>query len=196
MDHGGKRVRALFLYAIGKAVILDDLSATDNDFRRGYPSTHKVYNESDAILIGYGLLATAFHIVSTAQRIDLFDRFKPLEPLSFSSGPSAFVYRQWLDLHQNYHSFEEHSQQHYRKTGAPFYFSLIAPTIITNKPNQINFLKRKKTIITFLEEEKEIDPIDSLYKKTIQSLQRIFEKYRFFPSVILIELVQKRNTLC
>jgi geranylgeranyl pyrophosphate synthase len=46
------------------------------------------------------------------------------------------VYGQWLDLYQNLTSFEELCHLHHKKTGALFAFSLMAPAIIANKPNQ------------------------------------------------------------
>ncbi|WP_203455256.1 polyprenyl synthetase family protein [Legionella sp. MW5194] len=76
--NGGKRIRAAFVYSIGKLfhaeetlldglaaviemihaflLIHDDLPALDNDnLRRGKPTCHKVYGEAVAILTGDAL---------------------------------------------------------------------------------------------------------------------------------------------
>ncbi|AMV72763.1 polyprenyl synthetase family protein [Desulfuromonas carbonis] len=84
---GGKRVRPLLMIAACEAVggdpelvlpaacamemihtyslIHDDLPAMDDDdFRRGRPTSHKVYGEATAILAGDGLLTEAFILLS------------------------------------------------------------------------------------------------------------------------------------
>ena len=87
---GGKRVRPLLIYAtaslMGKelsqvagvdacavavelfhtySLVHDDLPAIDNDdFRRGKLSNHKHFDEATAILVGDGLQAMAFEILS------------------------------------------------------------------------------------------------------------------------------------
>src|SRR5512141_1243995 len=85
---GGKRVRPILLLAACEAVggdinnalpaacamemihtyslIHDDLPAMDNDdFRRGRPTSHKVYGEATAILAGDALLTEAFILLSS-----------------------------------------------------------------------------------------------------------------------------------
>lgn len=83
---GGKRFRPVLMYAVGEllgvdlkklenfalatelihtySLIHDDLPALDNDdFRRGKPSSHKVFGEANAILAGDGLLNTAYSVL-------------------------------------------------------------------------------------------------------------------------------------
>ena len=83
----GKRLRPLFIYAVGEMVgasppdpdvpaaavelihcyslIHDDLPAMDNaDLRRGKPSCHKKHGEAMAILAGDALQALAFEVLS------------------------------------------------------------------------------------------------------------------------------------
>lgn len=85
--NGGKRIRPLFTLAAHEFVggdyhrvvpfacgiemihtyslIHDDLPAMDNsDFRRGKPSSHKVFGEAIAILAGDALLTLAFHVMT------------------------------------------------------------------------------------------------------------------------------------
>ncbi|MFP5306071.1 MAG: polyprenyl synthetase family protein, partial [Gammaproteobacteria bacterium] len=84
---GGKRLRALLVYAAGETLRLDaraldapacavelihayslvhdDLPAMDDDdLRRGRPTTHKAYDEATAILVGDALQTLAFHVLA------------------------------------------------------------------------------------------------------------------------------------
>lgn len=85
--NGGKRVRSIFVYAVGElfnadkkiltelscviemihafSLVHDDLPALDNDdLRRGLPSCHKAFDEATAILAGDALLTLAFATIS------------------------------------------------------------------------------------------------------------------------------------
>jgi len=90
--NGGKRIRALLVYASAQAIsssdaasridmldsiaaaiemihayslVHDDLPAMDNDDqRRGKPSCHKAYNEATAILVGDALQSLAFELLA------------------------------------------------------------------------------------------------------------------------------------
>ena len=160
---GGKRIRPLMIYAIGKAyhlgpgfmdpiasaveiihtysLIHDDLPAMDDDaFRRGYPSAHKAFNEADAILIGDGLLADAFHVLSAACVINPLRRLKLIEQLALASGASFLVYGQWMDLYQNIDSYETLCNLHHKKTGALFSFCLLAGAIVAGRDNDLPLL--------------------------------------------------------
>src|SRR5262245_66156669 len=84
---GGKRIRPLLVVASGMAVggalsellplacavemihtyslVHDDLPAMDDDdLRRGKPTSHKVFGEAIAILVGDALLTRAFHLLA------------------------------------------------------------------------------------------------------------------------------------
>ncbi|RYD04424.1 hypothetical protein N752_13705 [Desulforamulus aquiferis] len=86
---GGKRLRPVLALAAAEAVggsaerampvacalelihtyslVHDDLPAMDNDdFRRGRPTSHKVYGEAMAILVGDALLTLAFELTAKA----------------------------------------------------------------------------------------------------------------------------------
>lgn len=88
--NGGKRIRPVLVLAACEAVggdqqkilpaacaiefihsfslIHDDLPALDNDdFRRGKPTSHKIFGEAIAILAGDALLALAFETVTKAE---------------------------------------------------------------------------------------------------------------------------------
>ena len=87
---GGKRLRPILAMAAAEAVgaepetvldeacslelihtytlIHDDLPAMDNDdFRRGMPTSHKVFGEAVAILAGDALQTAAFELLAAAQ---------------------------------------------------------------------------------------------------------------------------------
>ena len=89
---GGKRIRPILCLAAAEAcggdmapampvacalelihtysLIHDDLPAMDNDdFRRGKPTSHKVFGEAVAILAGDALLTEAFVLLSRAEKV-------------------------------------------------------------------------------------------------------------------------------
>ena len=80
------------------SLIHDDLPAMDDDdFRRGRPTCHKVYDEATAILAGDALLTLAFellaeHIDSPKLAVDL------IKSLAFAAGPGGMIAGQVLDL--------------------------------------------------------------------------------------------------
>ena len=120
--NGGKRFRALLIYAIGEinatdktnldfiaasieiihaySLTHDDLPDMDNDsLRRGLPSCHIKYGASQAILAGDGLQSLAFEFlvspdlyINDAKKIDL------VSFLSKAIGINGMVYGQSLDM--------------------------------------------------------------------------------------------------
>lgn len=158
---GGKRIRALMTYSIADAfgeniasmdsiaiaielvhtysLIHDDLPAMDDDdFRRGYLSAHRAFNEADAILMGDGLLTDAFHLISTDTHTSVHHRLALVQELSSAAGSTNLVYGQWLDLYQNIESFDQLCELHHKKTGALFSFCLKAGAIIAGKAYEID----------------------------------------------------------
>jgi len=120
--NGGKRFRALLIYAIGEinatnktnldfiaasieiihaySLTHDDLPDMDDDpIRRGLPSCHVKYGASQAILAGDGLQSLAFEFlvspdlyINDAKKIDLINL------LSKAIGINGMVYGQSLDM--------------------------------------------------------------------------------------------------
>jgi len=120
--NGGKRFRALLIYAIGEinatdktnldfiaasieiihaySLTHDDLPDMDDDpIRRGLPSCHVKYGSSQAILAGDGLQSLAFEFlvspdlyINDAKKIDLINL------LSKAIGINGMVYGQSLDM--------------------------------------------------------------------------------------------------
>lgn len=125
IEAGGKRVRpvltSLFAQACGASathpavlacaaavelihtysLVHDDLPCMDNDdFRRGKPTTHKVFGEANALLVGDALLTHAFFLLTTAAEAGLPARsaLRCVEILSRSSGFFGMIGGQWKDL--------------------------------------------------------------------------------------------------
>ena len=145
---GGKRIRPLIVYATYElaspqvklltsstvvdqvamalelihtySLVHDDLPAMDNDdFRRGKPTTHKVYDEATALLVGDALQALSFQMLSELDadpqvKIDL------IKELSFSAGVHGMCGGQAIDLANVglILSLEQLIQMHQLKTGA------------------------------------------------------------------------------
>jgi geranylgeranyl diphosphate synthase type II len=120
---GGKRVRPVLLLSAGKAVggderdllpfacaaefvhtyslIHDDLPAMDDDdFRRGKPTSHKVFGEGTAVLAGDALLTEAFRIMaeSGVASADPGKAVRAIADLARAAGAEGMVGGQQLDL--------------------------------------------------------------------------------------------------
>lgn len=81
------------------SLIHDDLPAMDNDdFRRGKPTNHKVFDEATAILAGDALLTYSFENISNDPFLDDKQKIDLIKMLSHSSGPSGMVGGQILDM--------------------------------------------------------------------------------------------------
>lgn len=82
------------------SLIHDDLPAMDNDdFRRGKPTSHKVFGEGVAILAGDALLTLAFQILSGQSRaLGPIITAKLVDELSRATGSDGVIGGQVLDL--------------------------------------------------------------------------------------------------
>ncbi|MEK7365622.1 MAG: polyprenyl synthetase family protein, partial [Candidatus Deferrimicrobiota bacterium] len=120
---GGKRVRPILLLSAGLAVggeegellpfacaveyihtyslIHDDLPAMDDDdFRRGKPTSHKVFGEGTAILAGDALLTDAFRVMahSPLAQADPGKAVRAIADLALAAGGGGMVGGQQMDL--------------------------------------------------------------------------------------------------
>jgi geranylgeranyl pyrophosphate synthase len=143
--NGGKRVRAMLVYATGEAVnadpvlldtaacavemvhayslVHDDLPAMDDDdLRRGKPSCHIAYDEATAILAGDALLTLAFEILATGATApaDHLRRLNMVQCLARAAGTAGMTGGQVLDLEAvgQELSRDQLAAIHQRKTGA------------------------------------------------------------------------------
>lgn len=118
---GGKRLRPILCLAAAEVVsgkyddaiplacavecihtyslIHDDLPCMDNDdFRRGKPTSHKVYGEGIAVLAGDALLTIAFEIAASCRSWPRYSHADVIKELAYASGSQALVAGQVADL--------------------------------------------------------------------------------------------------
>ena len=149
-SEGGKRLRALLVYAAGDAagappeqldtpavavelihafsLVHDDLPAMDDDdLRRGRPTLHKAFDEATAILAGDALQTLAFELLTRANP-DVADttRLHWLRALTAATGSLGMTGGQAIDLasEQRQLSLPELENLHRLKTGALIVASL------------------------------------------------------------------------
>ncbi|MEW5056394.1 geranyl transferase [Cycloclasticus sp. 46_83_sub15_T18] len=140
--NGGKRIRALLVYACGQlldlpqktldsiacsielihaySLIHDDLPAMDDDdLRRGQASCHKAYDEATAILAGDALLTLAFQVLAEAD-CTAEQRINWIQLISHASGSRGMVGGQAIDLANEGKvvSIADIENMHLHKTGA------------------------------------------------------------------------------
>jgi len=142
---GGKRIRPILCLAAVEALggdivpvmpvacalelihtyslIHDDLPSMDNDdFRRGKPTSHKVFGEAIAILAGDALLTEAFNLLSRSEKVRLpaERRLAVIQVIAQAAGISGMVGGQALDLlaEKTNPDLDALSDIHRRKTGA------------------------------------------------------------------------------
>ena len=155
---GGKRIRPILCLAAVDAVggnlapampvacalemihtyslIHDDLPAMDNDdFRRGKPTSHKVFGEGMAILAGDALLTEAFVLLSRSGKVRLpaERRLNVIQEIAYAAGTFGMVGGQALDILSEQVPSDENKLNdiHRRKTGALIAASLKAGAIIS-----------------------------------------------------------------
>ena len=146
---GGKRLRALLVYAAGEALgvpvekldapacavelihayslVHDDLPAMDDDdLRRGRPTVHKAYDEATGILVGDGLQTEAFTVLADEPSLGTAQRLRMVSILARASGSLGMVGGQAVDIASEGRriSLEELQSLHARKTGALILASL------------------------------------------------------------------------
>jgi geranylgeranyl diphosphate synthase type II len=118
---GGKRIRSALCLAAAAAcggdetaalplacavecihtysLIHDDLPAMDNDdFRRGKPTSHKVFGEGIAILAGDALLTQAFEIAARCKGWSRYSHQKVILDLAHAAGSLQLIAGQVADL--------------------------------------------------------------------------------------------------
>ena len=118
---GGKRLRPILCLAASEAVsgkfenalplacsvecihtyslVHDDLPSMDNDdFRRGKPTSHKVFGEGIAVLAGDALLTIAFEIAAKTKARPRYSTAALILELAHAAGSQALVAGQVADL--------------------------------------------------------------------------------------------------
>ena len=155
LKNGGKRLRPLIIKEIAKSLNLnksqyiksmiaielvhsyslihDDLPCMDDDdYRRGRLSTHKKYDEAQAILAGNSLLTMAFNLLSQDSSPLL------IKLLSELAGHEGLAGGQSLDIDtiEKKLNYKLIDKIHDLKTARLFEFCVAAPFIISNKSKQ------------------------------------------------------------
>ena len=128
---GGGRRDAVLPFAVALelihtySLVHDDLPAMDNDaFRRGKPTTHKIFGEATAILVGDALLTAAFGQIAEAGLASDFPYKKVLVVIrewAAAAGSVGMVGGQYADVAsegKSHLDLEEIYDIHRRKTGA------------------------------------------------------------------------------
>jgi geranylgeranyl diphosphate synthase type II len=81
------------------SLVHDDLPAMDNDdFRRGKPTSHKVYGEGIAILAGDALLTIAFEIAASCRAWPRYSHADVIHEVAVAAGSQRLVAGQVADL--------------------------------------------------------------------------------------------------
>lgn len=120
--NGGKRLRPLLVYAVGKmygadlnaldvaasalelihtfSLVHDDLPAMDNDdLRRGKPTCHIMFDEATAILVGDVLSIAAFQVLSESKFLSATQKVLMIQTLTKAAGAQGMANGQYIDLH-------------------------------------------------------------------------------------------------
>jgi geranylgeranyl pyrophosphate synthase len=93
------RIAAAFELVHAYSLVHDDLPAMDDDdLRRGVPTSHKVYGDAVAVLVGDALQARAFELVATATDVPAEARIAIVQVLAHASGWRGMVGGQYLDI--------------------------------------------------------------------------------------------------
>jgi geranylgeranyl diphosphate synthase type II len=140
---GGKRVRPVVLLAFCDALggdggaalpyaaalelihtyslVHDDLPCMDDDdFRRGKPTSHKVFGEATALLCGDALLTAAFELILRQGERDAVTAVQIGGLFAKSAGPGGMIGGQQLELETEHPDAPALRNIHALKTGALF----------------------------------------------------------------------------
>ncbi|NOQ76584.1 MAG: (2E,6E)-farnesyl diphosphate synthase [Methylococcaceae bacterium] len=140
--NGGKRLRALLVYATGEALgadlslldapasavelihayslVHDDMPIMDDDdLRRGRPTCHKAYDDATALLVGDALQTLAFEVLCDNELLAI-QQSKMVKVLAQRSGVFGMAGGQAIDLESVGHTLtlENLQNMHELKTGA------------------------------------------------------------------------------
>ncbi len=119
------------------SLIHDDLPCMDDDnFRRGQPTLHRVYEEGHAVLTGDFLLTYAFEVIGKSPNLTAEQRLELTQILAIGGGSHGIIGGQVLDLawkNTNFNpTWDELSKMQIKKTSALFSAALEMGAIIAN----------------------------------------------------------------
>lgn len=134
------------------SLIHDDLPCMDNDdFRRGRPSSHKVYGEATALLAGDALLTEAFQVLT---RVDAKpeDKLAVISLVSECAGLRGMVGGQYFDLgsQKDKVGLGDLAQMQINKTGALIYAAMLgAATLCSASEEKKTHIKSYARLLGF-----------------------------------------------
>jgi len=154
---GGKRLRPILALAAGEvagapvrtvlpfacalelvhtySLVHDDLPAMDDDdLRRGRPTSHKVFGEGVAILVGDALLTEAFELMAGARHVAPHNALAAVAEMARAAGEAGMVGGQALDLAAEARAATLAAIRtiHRRKTGALFTAAVRVGALVAN----------------------------------------------------------------
>ena len=134
------------------SLVHDDLPSMDNDdFRRGRPTTHKVYSEATAILVGDALLTDAFLWISRDPCLSDRQKIALITELSKASGSQGMVLGQGLDMDGvktgAIKTLESLNRIHSLKTGALLSATFAMAALCADRPDLSEKMGRAGSII-------------------------------------------------
>ena len=168
--NGGKRIRSLIIKSVGSAfnieknilnqlsvaielihaysLIHDDLPAMDNDdYRRGQPTCHKKFGESQAILAGDALQSLAFEVLSS-DKLNIVSNNKTSIIHFFANaiGAKGMVLGQSQDMifTDQKINIKQLSEMQLLKTGKLFELACVCPVLINSAIDNTNVKKFQK----------------------------------------------------
>lgn len=102
------------------SLVHDDLPCMDNDdMRRGKPTCHKKFGETNALLVGDALLTEAFFLISNNDLLSAEKNVKATAILARAAGAVGMVGGQVMDLDdEKKGGFDRLLKLHSKKTGA------------------------------------------------------------------------------
>ena len=164
--NGGKRFRPILVYLSSElgnsdinsvdilagsielihcySLIHDDLpSMDDDDLRRGYPTTHKKFDEATAILAGDALQPLAFELLASLKTSD-FNKIQIISNLAKACGHQGMVGGQIKDIHsEKIKSTAALDTMHLQKTGKLIQTALETSGILSGlNQSEIKILSR------------------------------------------------------
>ena len=205
------------------SLIHDDLPAMDNDdFRRGRPTTHKVYGEANAILAGDGLLNLAYETMlrSSIKKPDEKKNLAMYE-IAKASGQCGMVGGQVLDIKaENQKITEEELMTIYKgKTAALIRASIVSGAIVGGASEEdVEALRKfgtklglayqmqddildheedkeiyKNTILCFYSKEEAIDKIKTISNEALEILESLSDLNTEFFKDLTLELINRES---
>lgn len=114
------------------SLIHDDLPAMDNDdYRRGRLSTHKKFNEANAILSGDALINLSYEALSETNNIEI------IKFCTWAVGPKGLILGQELDLNSKVESLKDVILIHKLKTSRLIQAAMVSTILLAPKKKRL-----------------------------------------------------------